>query len=116
VEAVRARTQFSGALGIDLSDREVIEHSVARIIVRPEAIDIDPQASAMRRHACLHGARANRADESVNRFPQRPLCSHKSPLKGLLSGVNPFILWGGKAMHSRTARLVRTSLYQRTAN
>ena len=41
VEAVRARTQLSPERRADLSDREVVERFVARVIVCPNAVDME---------------------------------------------------------------------------
>ena len=41
----------------------------------PEPPEVD------RRHARLHGARADRTDEPLDRFPQRPLCARRHPLR-----------------------------------
>ena len=41
VEAVRARTQLGATLNSGFSDREVIDAYVERIVVRPNAIDIE---------------------------------------------------------------------------
>jgi DNA invertase Pin-like site-specific DNA recombinase len=46
VEAVRARTQFSPVLGANLPDREVVERFVGRVVVRPQAVDIEWQEEA----------------------------------------------------------------------
>jgi hypothetical protein len=46
VEAARARTQSNPELRPDLSDREVVHHFVARIVVRPHAVDIEWQKEA----------------------------------------------------------------------
>src|SRR6202162_5981229 len=51
VEAVRARTQPGATLNSGFSDREVIDAYVERIVVRPNAIDIEsreePRAPAI---------------------------------------------------------------------
>ena len=41
VEAVRARTQLSPELTADLSEREVVERLVARVVVCPNAVDME---------------------------------------------------------------------------
>jgi site-specific DNA recombinase len=41
VEAVRARVESAGQLGNDLSDRQVIDSHVERVIVRPTAVDVE---------------------------------------------------------------------------
>jgi site-specific DNA recombinase len=43
VEAVRAQMQPSPELGADLSDRELIERFVARVVVRPHAVEVELQ-------------------------------------------------------------------------
>jgi site-specific DNA recombinase len=46
VEAIRARTQLGATLNSGFSDREVIDAYVERIVVRPNAIDIELREQA----------------------------------------------------------------------